>query len=142
MPPAFVPFSLRLLPLLLLKCRLSFLRTRRALARRFSGTKLVGFFFRAFRNLRNPPFYPPAPCLFELGLVPFSPSAFILFSRSLGTLHPSCPPYPESLRAPRRVDEKVSVPLVDALRNPPADRFTVRRDRKAALLSNDGAIPK
>jgi len=39
------------------------------------------------------------------------------------------------------VDEKVSAPFVDTLRNPWSDRFTVKRDRKAALLSSDRAIP-
>lgn len=50
---------------------------------------------------------------------------------------PLSPLYP---LLPRGVDEKVSTLLVDTLRNPWSDRFTVKRDRKAALLSSDRAI--
>lgn len=122
----------------------SFRRTRRSNAIDVLWNE-VGFFLRAFRNLRNPPFYPRASCLFAFHRPLFlflSLPCILSLVYSFSSLAVTFLIFPFHRILPCGVDEKVSALLsVDALRNPATDSFTVGRNRKAALLSNDGAIP-
>lgn len=113
----------------------SFLRTRRSSAIDVLPNE-VGFFLRAFRNLRNPPFYPRAPCLFAFHRSPLSLSlslTLLYLPLSLSLSFPSIVSYLTEWM--KKFPPCSSMPF-EILRP-----IAVGRNRKAALLSNDGAIP-